>query len=73
MSGIELYEHLAATGTPPATIFMTARDEAVLAVGLMRRPSRISCLCKPFDGDELLLEVASALQSRAMLGVERPA
>jgi two-component system, LuxR family, response regulator FixJ len=74
MSGIDLYEHLAARGTPPPAVFITARDEAVAAVGLMQRPSRISCLCKPFEGDELLAEVASALRpARAMWGVERPA
>lgn len=74
MSGIDLYEHLAARGTPPPAVFITARDEAVVAVGLMPRPSRISCLCKPFEGDELLAEVANALQqTRAIWGVERPA
>jgi FixJ family two-component response regulator len=73
MSGIELYEHLAARGTPPPTVFITARDDAVVAVGLMPRPSRISCLCKPFEGDELLVEVAGALQTRAAWEGEPPA
>ena len=74
MSGIDLYEHLAARGTPPPAVFITARDEAVVAVGLMPRPSRISCLCKPFEGDELLAEVANALhRTGAIWGVERPA
>ena len=70
MSGIELYELLAAQGTPPGTIFITARDNGVVAVGLMARASRISCLCKPFDGDELLVEVGNALQQpRAVWGL----
>ena len=74
MSGIELYGQLATVGTPPPTVFITARDDAVLAVGLVPRVSRISCLCKPFEGDELLAEVASALRpTRAMLGADRPA
>ena len=74
MSGIDLYEHLAARSTPPATVFITARDSAVLAVGLMPRPSPIACLCKPFDGDDLLVEVGNALQrTRAVSGLERPA
>jgi two-component system, chemotaxis family, CheB/CheR fusion protein len=62
MSGIELYEHLSARGTPPPAIFITARDAGVMAVGLIPRRSPISCLCKPFEGDELLVEVAHALQ-----------
>ncbi len=73
-SGIELYEQLATLGTPPPTVFITARDDAVLAVGLVPRLSRISCLCKPFEGDELLAEVANAMQpTREIWGVERPA
>jgi CheY-like chemotaxis protein len=62
MSGIELYERLSARGTPPPAIFITARDAGVIAVGLMPRPASIACLCKPFDGDELLVEVANALR-----------
>jgi FixJ family two-component response regulator len=74
MSGIELYEYLATGGAPPPTVFITARDDAILAVGLVPRMSRISCLCKPFEGDELLAEVSGALQpTRAFSGVARPA
>jgi CheY-like chemotaxis protein len=62
MSGIELYERLSARGTPPPAIFITARDAGLMSVGLMPRRSPVSCLCKPFDGDELLVEVAHALQ-----------
>jgi FixJ family two-component response regulator len=74
MSGIELYEHLATRGAPPATVFITARDDAIPAVRLLSRRSRVSCLCKPFEGDELLGEVAESLQQqRAIWSVERPA
>ena len=49
-------------------------QSAVLAVGLMPRPSPIACLCKPFDGDDLLVEVGNAVQrTRAVSGLERPA
>jgi FixJ family two-component response regulator len=74
MSGIELYQHLAAGASPPPVVFITAREDGIVAVGLMPRLSRISCLCKPFEGDELLVEVANALrQTRAVLGLGRPA
>jgi FixJ family two-component response regulator len=60
MSGIDLIDHLAASGTPPPAIFITAQDDE----NLRQRASLIpntAYLRKPFSGKSLLEAVCKLL------------
>jgi FixJ family two-component response regulator len=61
MSGLELYDYLAASGSVMSVIFITAHDE-VPASELARRAGPHGYLRKPFDGDALLALVRRALR-----------
>lgn len=71
MSGIELHEHLAATGAGIPTIIITAHAEELSRERL--RESGVTCfLIKPFAPDELLECVRKAVaRSRARRTIPR--
>ena len=60
MSGLQLYQHLVASGTPIPTVLITAyaSDETRLRA---REAGILCCLAKPFAPDELLECVGRAL------------
>ena len=63
MTGVELHEHLAASGIGIPTIIITAHPEEIPRE--RARQAGISCfLAKPFTPDELLECVREALASR---------
>lgn len=61
MSGLELHDHLAASGATEMVVLMTAHDD-VPADELARRVGPGAFLRKPFDGDVLVAIVRRALR-----------
>lgn len=70
MSGLALYEHLAASGAGLPTILITAYpDERIRAQAL--KAGITAYLAKPFSDEELLACIRSAVQQGAPLTKER--
>jgi len=60
MSGFELQEHLAVTGTPIPIVFITAHDEATTRERASRAGA-VGYLRKPFDQDMLMEAIGRAI------------
>lgn len=61
MSGIALWEHLAAAGRPMPTVLMSGRDDSKTR-RLVRRAKGVPCLFKPFDQSALLRAIRKAMR-----------
>jgi FixJ family two-component response regulator len=61
MSGLDLQAELSSAGHAPPTVFVTARDDAVVATGLLRSGG-VACLRKPFEDGTLLAAIAGAMR-----------
>jgi two-component system, LuxR family, response regulator FixJ len=66
MSGIELWEHLAADGRLMPTVLMSGRDDEV-SRKLARRARGVPCLFKPFDESALLRGIRKAMHGQSQL------
>jgi len=64
-SGLELVEELARTRPEVATVMVTGHDDPGLADTALRLGA-YGYLTKPFDGNELLIDISSALQRRKL-------
>jgi FixJ family two-component response regulator len=67
MSGLDLHDHLAASGRDIPTILVTAFPNPVDRARAMRAGVRCY-LPKPFDADDLIACLGAALQSRGARG-----
>lgn len=66
MSGLELHEQLAAAGSAPPTVFITAHDDIHVRRRVLRRAECL--LTKPFLGETLLQAVAQSVAARQLSG-----
>jgi len=66
MSGIELWEHLAADGRQMPTVLMSGRDDEVTRK-LARRARGVQWLFKPFDESALLRGIRKAMDGQSQL------
>jgi FixJ family two-component response regulator len=60
MTGVELLEHLAATGRPLPAVIITGRDDLQMRMRAMQAGA-LAYLLKPLDGEEFLQALKEAL------------
>jgi len=60
MTGVELLEHLAATGSTLPSVIITGRDDLQMRMRAMRAGA-VAYLLKPLDGEDLLQALKGAL------------
>jgi FixJ family two-component response regulator len=60
MTGVELLEHLAATGCPLPAVIITGRDDLQMRMRAMQAGA-LAYLLKPLDGEEFLQALKEAL------------
>jgi two-component system CheB/CheR fusion protein len=63
MTGVELLEHLAATGRVLPAVMITGRDDLQMRIRAMR-VGAVAYLLKPLDGPEFLQAIQEALDRR---------
>jgi two-component system, LuxR family, response regulator FixJ len=61
MTGIALWEHLAAAGRQMPTVLMSGRDDEETRK-LARKATEAPCLFKPFDQSDLLRAIRKAMR-----------
>jgi FixJ family two-component response regulator len=67
MTGVDLLEHLVATGRTLPAIIITGRDDLQMRMRAMQARAA-ACLRKPLDGQELLQALQAALDRRCLSG-----
>ena len=67
MTGVELLEHLVATGSAPPAVIITGRDDLQMRMRAMQAGA-VAYLRKPLDGQELLRALREALDGRHLSG-----
>jgi FixJ family two-component response regulator len=67
MTGVELLEHLAATGSTLPTVIITGRDDLQMRMRAMQARAA-AYLLKPLDGQDLLQALQEALDRRCLSG-----
>jgi two-component system CheB/CheR fusion protein len=67
MTGVELLEHLAATGSTLPAVIITGRDDLQMRMRVMQAGA-VAYLLKPLDGQELLQALQAALDGRHLSG-----
>jgi FixJ family two-component response regulator len=67
MSGLELQEHLAASGASTPIVFITAHDDATTRERV-RRAGAVAYVRKPFDQDTLIEAIHSAIGQDVLRG-----
>ncbi len=60
MTGVELLEHLAATGSTLPTVMITGRDDLQMRMRALQAGA-VACILKPLDGQDLLQALQEAL------------
>jgi FixJ family two-component response regulator len=67
MRGVELVEHLAATGSTLPAVVITGRDDLQMRMRAMQAGA-VAYLLKPLDGQKLLQALQEALAGRRLSG-----
>src|SRR5262247_567172 len=67
MTGVELLEHLAATGSTLPAVIITGRDDLQMRMRAMQAGAA-AYLLKPLDGQDLLQALQEALDGRHLSG-----
>jgi FixJ family two-component response regulator len=67
MTGVELLEHVVATGSTLPAVIITARDDLQMRMRAMQAGA-VAYLLKPLDGEELLQALREALDGRRPSG-----
>jgi FixJ family two-component response regulator len=67
MTGVELLEHLAATGSTLPTVIITGRDDLQMRMRAMQAGA-VAYLLKPLDGEDLLQALQKALKGGCLRG-----
>ena len=67
MTGVELLEHLAATGSTLPAVIITGRDDLQMRMRAMQARAA-AYLLKPLDGEDLLQALQEALDRRCLSG-----
>ena len=67
MTGVELLEHLAATGSTLPAVIITGRDDLQMRMRAMQARAA-AYLLKPLDGQDLLQALQEALDRRCLSG-----
>src|SRR5215831_7243014 len=67
MTGVELLEHLVATGSTLPTVIITGRDDLQIRMRAMQARAA-AYLLKPRDGQDLLQALREALEGRRLSG-----
>jgi FixJ family two-component response regulator len=67
MTGIELLEHLVATGSTLLAVIITGRDDLQMRMRAMQARA-VAYLLKPLDGQDLLQALQEALDRRCLSG-----
>jgi FixJ family two-component response regulator len=70
MTGVELLEHLTATGTALPAVIITGRDDLQVRMRAMQAGA-VAYLLKPLDGQELLQTLQETLDGREAQGEEK--
>jgi FixJ family two-component response regulator len=65
MTGVELLEHLVATGRTLPAVIITARDDLQMRLRAMQAGA-VAYILKPLDGQELLQALQEALDGRRL-------
>jgi len=65
MTGVELLEHLVATGSTLPVVIITGRDDLQIRMRAMQAGA-VTYLLKPLDGQELLQAVQDTLDARRL-------
>jgi two-component system CheB/CheR fusion protein len=67
MTGVELLEHLVATGSTLLAVILTGRDDLQMRMRAMQARA-VAYLLKPLDGRDLLQALQEALDRRCLSG-----
>jgi len=67
MTGVELLEHLAATGSSLPAVIITGRDDLQVRMRAMQAGA-VAYLLKPLDGQEFLQTLQAVLDGRCLGG-----
>jgi FixJ family two-component response regulator len=67
MTGVELLEHLAATGSTLPAVIVTGRDDLQMRMRAMQAGA-VAYFLKPLDGEELLQALKEALSGGCLRG-----
>jgi FixJ family two-component response regulator len=67
MTGVELLEHLVATGSTLLAVIITGRDDLQMRMRAMQARA-VAYLLKPLDGQDLLQALQEALDRRCLSG-----